>query len=543
MANFASRKPASDAASDRLSREIAEISAIYRRIYRDRTLQIVLFEGSSPVWGAPSIIEGDYTVTPNILTSDYIGTVHLDGPFPRAPKLTVMISIPRAPSQGELDHPDPDWRPNARLARLFGAAPLVYEQIRHMVEMRRKRGAVRHARVSLSRGRGSPALAPTPVVHEGKRPAILVGVHWLEVGGAEKLAFDSIRWAVAAGLRVFVVASVAAFQRLSHKLPQTEDVTFIRLDRYLPHGQWPRFVQHLIEDENIILIHNHHCVPLYDSLPQIRLHTPWVTVIDSTHIIEYADGGYPRISGVWSNYIDHHHVISGELVRYMRDAFGVVGKVHLGRMRDRAHQLRDLPVPNMKIEQKMLHVTFIGRLSFQKRPIVVVETFRALDRWARRNGVSLTGTIVGEGPYQRAVEKLLNRYGLSDRVERLGATSDIPTLLKRSHILILPSNNEGLALVCYEAIEHGCIPISTDVGSQAEIIPPGLLVPLSSMPCVRETVLTVDRLWRDRVFLEDQYRLLNEAHHRLAADPTAEEVISGLYRQALAKADTAAIEA
>ncbi|MCA2011155.1 glycosyltransferase [Cereibacter sphaeroides] len=535
MANFASRKPTSDAASDRLSREIAEITAIYSRLYRDRHLQIILFEGSNPVWSAPSITEQDITIAPHILNGDYIGTVQVPGPHPAAPVLTVTISIPRNPSQGELDHPEPIWQPNRRLARLFAVSPLAYEQIRHIVEMRRKKASAKHIRPSLWCGRGAPDFVPQRQPVPGKRPAIIVGVHWLEVGGAEKLAFDSIQWAVEAGLRVFVVASVAAFQRLQHKLPQTEDVTFIRLDRYLPHSHWPRFLQKLVEDENVILVHNHHCVPLYDALPQLRLHTPWVTVIDSTHIIEYANGGYPRISGVWSNFIDHHHVISGELVRYMRDTFGVLGKVHLGRMRDRAQQTGDLPPPNMSAGKKALHVTFIGRLSFQKRPIVVVETFRALDAWARKNGIALTGTLVGEGPFQRGVEALLNRYGLADRVERVAATSDVPALLKRSDILILPSNNEGLALVCYEAVEHGCIPISTDVGSQSEIVPEGLLVPLASMACVRETVRVVDRLWRDEAFLAAQHAALNACHHRLAADPTAEEVISGLYRQTLAR--------
>ena len=535
MNDLASLSPPAEGTARYLEQEVAEAVAIYSRLYPTQELDFLFYESRDPVWSAPSVIEGHVTYHPGLVTPEFLGRLRRPGAHPGAPRVTITLGIPRPPLPSELRQTDAPWRPQARLGALYALSPLTYETVRYLAEMRRRRIGERiHARTSLPRGEGSALFArgdePTP----GPRPAILVGMHWLEVGGAEKLAFDTIRWAHEAGLRVFVAASVPALQRLADRLPDSEDVTFLRLDRYLPHHLWPRYLEELARAENIRLVHIHHCRPLYDALPHLRVTCPWVQVIDSTHIVEYADGGYPRTSGVWSNFIDLHHVISGELVAYYRDNFHVLGKVRLGRMLERDELAAPPPVFRMQPGQSRLHVAFIGRLYYQKRPVVVVEALRALAAWADRTGVKLSASMVGEGPFSDAVRALLRRYGLADKVTQMPADSDVPALLGRSDILLVPSNNEGLALVCYEAVSQGAIPISTDVGSQDEIIPPDLLVPLAPRAAVRGIVAAVDRLWRDKDFMERQRAGLLARWQKIAADPTAREVLMPIYRQAAA---------
>ncbi|MBL3675508.1 glycosyltransferase [Paracoccus sp. KCTC 42845] len=408
-----------------------------------------------------------------------------------------------------------------------------YEGLRYQAEMlRRRRADRRKDKVALPLGGGSALIPRLEAPASGKRPAILIGMHWLEVGGAEKLGFDTVRWALAAGLRVFVVASVPAIQRLAQQLPDHPDVTFIRLDRYLPHLLWPRYVEKLALAQNIHAVHIHHCTPLYESLPILRARLPWIRTIDSTHIIEYANGGYPRISGVWTNYLDLQHVISRQLADYLQGSFQApASRVRLGRMLDRGKIADRPPVLRMQSRQTSLHISFIGRLFYQKRPVVVVETLHALDVWAQKNGVALTASIVGEGPYEATIRRLLARHGLAGKVTQLPGDTDVPALLERSDILLLPSNNEGLALVCYEAIGHGCIPISTRVGAHGELLPSDLLVPLAPHATVRETSALIDRMWREPGFLARQKAGLEAAWMQLSADPTAEEVLTPIYRK------------
>lgn len=519
--------------ADYIHQEAEKVISIYTRLYPSRELRFVFREGKNPIFGEAFVTEGKAALHPSQLGADYLGQMIVPGPKGDGLSVTVTSVIPRLPLPNEYQQTVAPWAPQRPLKPVFRLFPMLYEQIRYLAEMRRKkRSNGRHMITALPLGKGSGLFSAPEAPANDKRPAVLIGMHWLEVGGAEKLAFDTIRWAHEAGLRVFVVAGVPELQRLQGQLPDSPDITFLRLDRYLPHHLWPRYIEELIRAENIRLIHIHHCMPLYDALPQVRSMTPWVKVIDSTHIVEYADGGYPRVSGVWSNFIDLHHVISGELVDYYRNTFHVVGKVRLGRMLDRDRDMQATPEFNMQATQKSLHISFIGRLYYQKRPVIVMEAFRRLTRWAVQNHVELKASIVGEGPFLATLQGLARRYGLQDQITFLPADTDVPALLEQTDIMLLPSNNEGLALVCYEAIKHGCIPVSTDVGSQYEIVPPDLLVPLSPRATVHQILSIVDQLWRDPAFLARQKQELLKALSKISGDMTAREVLMPIYQDA-----------
>jgi glycosyltransferase involved in cell wall biosynthesis len=47
-------------------------------------------------------------------------------------------------------------------------------------------------------------------------------------------------------------------------------------------------------------------------------------------------------------------------------------------------------------------------------------------------------------------------------VHVLGHREDIPELMRRSDVLVLPSIEEGFGLVCTEAIGSGCVPLVSD---------------------------------------------------------------------------------
>lgn len=521
-----------DEIEDRFDAEVRRVCEIYRELYPTREIRLAFYEGDNPTYGNPLIFDEGFTFDYAHYQPEFRGLVVLPGATAEARVVTVTVSVPRAPTRGEREQSHETWLPHRLVKALFSLSPLRYEQLRHAYEAQRKRKALSvHRFTPLPDGRTlskyAEALArpvPTP-----DRPAILIGFHWLEMGGAEKLAFDTVDWALAAGLRVFVVAAVPAIQRLTNKLPDHPDVTFLRLDRYLAHEHWPKYLEHLIKNEGIRLIHIHHCIPLYAALPHLRMMTPWVEVIDSTHIIEHADGGFPRISGVHTNLIDMHHVISRELKDFYRDRFYVLDKVRLGRLMAVEDEEVTLPEMSMTAGQTTLTATFVGRMVYQKRPIVLVKILQKLAAWAKRNGVTFHATVVGDGPFKPVVDRLVRSYGLSESVTLEPGNVDVPTLLQESDILLVPSNNEGLALVCYEAIEQGCIPISTDVGAQREIVPESLLVPWNPVDTIKGTVEIVDHLWRDADFLAKMQAALHARYRELAADPTAKSLLTNLY--------------
>lgn len=523
----ASRYPApGDEAETRRARAEAQaILDIYALRYPRHRLRLALRAGTDPTWGEPEVVEGMADLSPERLGPGFLGIVEGGSTAPDAPLLTVFAAIPRNPTPQEDAEAEAPWHPNGIVAKTaFRLSPLLYERLRYGLERRAEGGSARHRWTPLPRAGGEPLFAPAPPPQD-RAPAILIAMHWLEVGGAEKLGFDCIEWARDMGLRVFVVASHRSLHRHAVKLPP--GVTFIRLDRYLHHEDWPVFLENLIRAEGIGLIHIHHCGPAYGALSHLKAVMPWLRVIDSTHIVEYADGGYARIAGVWTNFVDCHHVISNQLAHLFRQRFHTGPKIRLGRMIDRP--AGDLPPPNMRAGKTALEITFVGRLYYQKRPLTVVLMMRAIADWAKGAGVAVRFNFVGGGPFAGAADALMRRCGIRDLVTRHPAGSDVRAILRRSDVMLLPSSNEGLALVCYEAIEAGAIPITTHVGAQIEIVPDALLVPRDPRAAIAGAVAIVKRLHADQAFVDEQGALLRARHAALSADPTAEEVVREFY--------------
>ena len=513
-----------------LAAETRAIVAIYRYLWPEAALDLCLSEARG-WWGDPRITDPAPapTADTNPETTPLIARIRLPG---TAPGLRVKTGLPPPPRlAAAIPTPERPLIPGPLLRGLIALHPAVPELPRHLLD--RYAALTAHLR---HRSRPvPPPTAPAPATASAaanRPPAILIGMHWLEVGGAERLAFDCIKWARAAGLRVILLASVPAPQALAQRVAGDPGILFLRVDRYLPHALWPEFVTALVAAENVRLIHIHHCQPLYDALPRLRGACPDVTVIDSTHIVEHADGGYPRISGVWTHYIDHHHVISADLAAYFTRRFPVDDRLCLGRMIDRRTIPHRLPPPNLRPETGRLRLAFVGRLSHQKRPLLLFAILRAAIRHFRAKGITVTATILGHGAYRPVLESLIQRHGLSGIFRLLPPDADVPELLEQSDILLLPSANEGLALVGIEALRHGCLPISSDVGAQSELLPPALLVPAAPLACLRQTLHRIDRLWHDPAHLDATRRAVQDRWQTIASDPTAEEVITPLYARA-----------
>ena len=500
-----------------IGQEAAAIEAIYRILLPDTALDLHLTCAAAPFWGAPKVLNGNKATSPGL-----IARRKLPG---RDAGLTLRIGVP-APSDRKLEHSGPHPIPDRVSHRLLQLHPLLYETFLHLHAQRLQRRAFRiHPTAPVVRAN------PAPLAKVAARvsPAILIGVHWLEVGGAENLAFDCIRWALAAGLRVFVVACVPAPQSLACRLPDSPDLTFLRLDRYLDRTHWPEFVSNLIRAENIGIVHIHHCHALYDCLPVLKSRHAGVTVIDSTHIVEHSDGGFPRISGVWTRHIDHHHVISRDLAGFFQARFGTGSNVRLGRMLDRATTPARLPSPNLAAGAKRIGVAFVGRLGHQKRPVLVLETMRALLRLGARRGLAVDLTVLGDGPFLQLLQDLAPKRGMAGAIRFLPPDADVPALLAGSDFLILPSANEGLALVLYEAALNGCLPISCDVGAQAEMLPGALRVPTAPLGAVRGICRVIDTLTNDAKALAMAHAALQKKWDSIIADQTASEVLMPLY--------------
>jgi glycosyltransferase involved in cell wall biosynthesis len=85
----------------------------------------------------------------------------------------------------------------------------------------------------------------------------------------------------------------------------------------------------------------------------------------------------------------------------------------------------------------------------------------ALEAWLR-SPAHEKGTFLIAGEFLPAYAEKLSSMLSHPSVKVLGHRGDVPELMRRSDILVLPSIEEGYGLVIAEAIGSGCVPLASD---------------------------------------------------------------------------------
>jgi len=85
----------------------------------------------------------------------------------------------------------------------------------------------------------------------------------------------------------------------------------------------------------------------------------------------------------------------------------------------------------------------------------------ALEAWLR-SPASKDGTFLIAGEFLSAYEVKLAQMLSHPSVKVLGHRHDVPELMRKSDILVLPSIEEGFGLVITEAMGSGCVPLASE---------------------------------------------------------------------------------
>jgi glycosyltransferase involved in cell wall biosynthesis len=102
--------------------------------------------------------------------------------------------------------------------------------------------------------------------------------------------------------------------------------------------------------------------------------------------------------------------------------------------------------------------------------------------------------IAGRGPCAPELASLTNSLGISVHVAFLGEVADVPSLLHRASLFVLPSLSEGLPVTALEAMACGLPVVATDVGGTPEAVEDGhtgLIVPAGDAPRLAAAILSV----------------------------------------------------
>ena len=331
----------------------------------------------------------------------------------------------------------------------------------------------------------SPRVATATAAASERRgqPAIIFGLHWLEMGGAERWALETVALAKEAGFLPIVLTD----RDSSHPWivrAELDGALVLPLSLPLPGTEENDLILALLSRFDVRGIHVHHNGWLYDRLPWFKAMDPSIQIADSLHIVEWRTGGFVEVAVKLSNAIDVHHVISPHLRDYLTLSRDVPkNRVALAPL----YGLSDhsvMPAGDVMPERPFT-VSFVGRLSQQKRPYLFLRYAAALKKAV---GDDVKFIVHGDGALSDETANLVGRYGLDGSVELRRPPRPVDDTLADSDLLVISSDNEGLTLTTFEATAMNVAVLSTDVGSQASLVSGKALLPRQPFAFITEAV-------------------------------------------------------
>jgi O-antigen biosynthesis protein len=292
-----------------------------------------------------------------------------------------------------------------------------------------------------------------------KRPAILVTMPYLTLGGAEATVSQICRQLHGRGFRIFLVTTEPVMESQGDTsdwfAESVEEVYHLprSLDRM---SIWPEFVCSLIRWEEVEILWQVGSSFIYSLLPRLRASFPELAVVD----LLFNPVGHTENHLRYGTFIDHvvveHEGMRDWLVEHRVPATNV-------SVIPNAIDL-DLYAPRPHRGDRFV-VAFLGRLSEEKGPDVFLEIAAEL---AEDAGMEFL--VCGTGPMESALRDLARRKGLEGRVRFLGRVST-QEFLPSCGVVVVSSRLDGRPNVVLESLAMGIPVVASRVGGIPALLP------------------------------------------------------------------------
>ncbi|KAI0562750.1 Transferase [Gracilaria domingensis] len=323
---------------------------------------------------------------------------------------------------------------------------------------------------------------------------------WMQMGGSEKCILDIAQKALSLDWHITFVLTMPFWaedslgemslqhQWLDRALQLTPD-TFDLL-QLAPHQHSSRLLRHLLASRrpDFVLMANSRWAYSHASL--INAVVPNAVVADYNHMIHmsWEGGGMPRFGANQTRSFDIHLTASHDVENSMRKWIAPevlannrqkVRTCYIGTDPDLLYSgeertsVRSRMRAELGISEESTVVLYAGRFIVEKGIDIVADIARIAANDAEL-GARLTFLFVGSGPELERLESLPELGADGNRVVIVKPPAyglgEMRKYYAMSDIFLLPSVNEGIALVLYEAMASGMLVMSTDVGGQRELI-------------------------------------------------------------------------
>jgi glycosyltransferase involved in cell wall biosynthesis len=306
----------------------------------------------------------------------------------------------------------------------------------------------------------------------------------LEVGGQERLLVEMARHADRARFD-WIVVVLGARGVLAEAIEASGvRVQFLHAPDGLRPGLW-RQLARFFRDERIDIVHTHDDRPLIYGMPAAW----WAGVGRRIHTHHH--GRLPQVSRrqQWlirlaARCAERFVCVSHDSARFM-----IEQGVDAARVATLWNGI-DLNRFAYQGPSDEGSIVTVARLSPEKDLANLVHAARRVV--TQFGGVRFE--IAGDGPCREALTRLIRELNLGDQVILHGEVRDIPALLARARLFVLPSQSEGISLTLLEAMARGLPVVTTRVGGNPEVVEAGatgLLVAPSDPQALAEAIAAV----------------------------------------------------
>ena len=303
---------------------------------------------------------------------------------------------------------------------------------------------------------------------------ILLFIPHIVMGGADKLNYDLLKEIDRKKYDISIITTTDNENVWKQKFAEYSDDIF-ELSQFLHLREWPAFIYYYIYTRNIDLIINISSFYAYYLLPWIRMEFPSACIIDYVHADckYWRYGGYTRVSSYLDDTLEKTIVANKATMDIMihdygkdadkcilsyigtDDSFFDPSKVKYGIARSKLGISPDRPV-----------VLFLCRLSHEKRCYLVIEIARLLCKKIP----DVAFMVVGDGECLSEMKNRVHNYELNNTVYFAGSQEEVREYYRDSDVLLICSLKEGLTLTTFEGMSMELPIVSSDVGSQSEIV-------------------------------------------------------------------------
>lgn len=197
----------------------------------------------------------------------------------------------------------------------------------------------------------------------------------------------------------------------------------------------------------------------------LRWKVPFLVTSHGTDLWSFNGSVFKFIKGWVARRASVVAVVSNAMKKELANQVGEVGNVVVAPM---GVDLENCFRPTTNELGSRCQIISVGRLVETKGVEYLIRALPELVQRFPRSSV----LIVGDGPDKTRLQGIAKKLGVLDHCEFAGKIShnELPNLYRSSSVFVAPFLQEGLGLVCIEALGCGCPVVASDIPALADII-------------------------------------------------------------------------